>query len=66
LTGCGFLSMIGKMENKKMAKSLKLIIFLVILFGFTGCKSIRVGGSGQVGSVHGGGGADIPIPNKTK
>lgn len=39
-----------------------IIIVIVSLISVCGCKSINVGGSGQIGGVIGGGGVSIPIP----
>lgn len=38
-----------------------LIYLLVALLFFHGCKSINVGGTGQIGSVTGGGSVNIPV-----
>lgn len=39
-----------------------VLIGVVFLISVCGCKSIDIGGSGQVGGVFGGGGVSIPIP----
>lgn len=40
-----------------------IAVILLVLFSFLGgCKSIVVGGSGQIGGVTGGGGVSIPLP----
>mgnify|MGYP001570509442 CR=1 FL=1 len=41
-------------------------IVFSVLISFLGCKSINVGGSGQIGGVYGGGGVTIPVPPQTK
>lgn len=38
-----------------------LICLLATLIFFHGCKSINVGGTGQIGSVTGGGSVNIPV-----
>ena len=41
-----------------------LTFCLIALFGFAGCQSIHVGGSGNIGGISGGGGISIPVPRK--
>jgi len=48
------------MNKKQLIAAITLIL---ILFA-SGCRSIYVGGSGKVGDVSGGGGVNIPIPQK--
>ena len=45
-----------------MKKILTVFLAFLLFASMHGCKSIRVGGSGEVGGVRGGGGIDIPIP----
>ena len=40
------------------------IISLVLLLGSSGCQSIHIGGSGNIGGISGGGGISIPVPHK--
>jgi hypothetical protein len=37
-----------------------LIISMLVSL-LAGCRSIHVGGSGEIGGVHGGGGVSIPV-----
>lgn len=41
-----------------------LTLYLALLFGASGCQSIHVGGSGNIGGISGGGGISIPVPRK--
>jgi len=41
-----------------------LSLILALCVFFAGCSNIHVSGSGKVGPVTGGGGVDIPIPQK--
>lgn len=43
-----------------------IIMVSTMLVAFYGCKSIHVGGSGEIGGVYGGGGVTIPVPPQTK
>lgn len=47
-----------------MRTVLAIVIFHIALIFVCGCKSISVGGRGQVGVVTGGGSVDIPIPGR--
>jgi uncharacterized protein YceK len=47
------------MNRKEM-----LILLVLTLVFISGCSSIHVGGSGKIGDVTGGGGVNIPIPQK--
>jgi len=40
------------------------VIILLCAYVLTGCSSINVGGSGKIGDITGGGGVNIPIPQK--
>ncbi len=40
------------------------VIILLCACVLTGCSSINVGGSGRIGDITGGGGVNIPIPQK--
>lgn len=41
-----------------------LTLCLALVSGATGCRSIHVGGSGNIGGISGGGGISIPVPRK--
>ena len=43
--------------------AITVLVYVALIF-ICGCKSINVGGSGQVGTVTGGGSVNIPVPNK--
>lgn len=43
-------------------RQLIVVIALILILSASGCRSIYVGGSGNVGDVSGGGGVNIPIP----
>ncbi len=43
---------------------LKIIVLFIFLSAFSGCQSIHVGGSGNIGGISGGGGISIPVPHK--
>lgn len=38
-----------------------VVVYAILIFVY-GCSSINLGGSGQIGTVTGGGGVSIPIP----
>ena len=40
------------------------VIVSILLISLYGCKSIVVGGSGEVGGVRGRGSVTVPIPNQ--
>lgn len=45
----------------------RILLCLVVWtlgIGCGGCQSIRLGGSGSIGGVHGSGGISIPVPHK--
>jgi hypothetical protein len=39
-----------------------MVMILALFAFFCGCRSINIGGSGEIGGVHGGGGVTIPVP----
>jgi len=41
-----------------------LTLCLALITGTIGCRSIHVGGSGNIGGISGGGGISIPVPHK--
>lgn len=41
-----------------------LTLCLALVSGASGCQSIHVGGSGNIGGISGGGGISIPVPRK--
>ena len=44
-------------------KNFAVLILIILVFSvISGCRSINVGGSGEIGGVYGGGGVSIPIP----
>lgn len=43
-------------------KQLITMIALILILSASGCRSIYVGGSGNVGDVSGSGGVNIPMP----
>lgn len=45
-----------------MNKFAALILLTLVFVYICGCRSINVGGSGEIGTVHGGGAVNIPIP----
>ena len=45
-----------------MSKIVIIVVVYTILFSICGCNSINLGGSGQIGTVTGGGSVSIPIP----
>jgi len=49
-----------------MKKVLVVTILAVSLIYISGCKSINVGASGQIGPAQGSGSVSIPLPEKTK
>lgn len=56
-------------EAYRIKSIIRVIIFVIPLFticciSMSGCRHIYVGGSGEVGGVHGSGGVTIPVPKK--
>lgn len=49
-----------------MRKIALLLFVSAFLICVCGCKNIIIGGSGEVGGVHGGGSVVIPVPNQGK
>lgn len=49
-----------------MKKILMIVMVLTMLVALYSCRSINVGGSGDIGGVYGAGGVAIPVPPKTK
>ena len=45
-----------------MRRTIIIVLAYAILIFVHGCSSINVGGSGQIGTVIGGGSVSIPIP----
>ena len=45
-------------------KQLMIAITLILILSASGCRSIYVGGSGKVGDITGGGGVNIPVPER--
>lgn len=41
-----------------------LTLCLALVSAAGGCRSIHVGGSGNIGGISGGGGISIPVPRK--
>ncbi|MBU1913206.1 MAG: hypothetical protein KKB22_06730 [Candidatus Omnitrophica bacterium] len=51
-------------QNSMFKKCKNAVIILLCAYVLTGCSSINVGGSGKIGDITGGGGVNIPIPQK--
>lgn len=48
-------------------KNVRVFLILVFVLALlSGCRSINVGGSGQIGTVTGGGSVNIPVPQATQ
>lgn len=51
-------------QNAMFKKYRNAVIILLCTHVLTGCSVINVGGSGKIGDITGGGGVNIPIPQK--
>ena len=42
----------------------KIVTLIIFLMAFSGCQSIHIGGSGNIGGISAGTGISIPVPHK--
>jgi len=47
-----------------MRKRQLVCLILILSLSLCGCRSIYVGGSGNIGGVSGSGGVSIPVPDR--
>lgn len=47
-----------------MKRPILTFCLVILLMNLSGCQSIHVGGSGNIGGISAGGGISIPVPHK--